>query len=126
MTYARGEEYNEVIMKSFLSLFFFLCILFIFSFPRYYPAPGLAYADSNCTNIQKHNKGSVNNNCNNNQNSQNQSQTQENNQNVNVSIAQVLPASTVTVLPHTGSQDLALYSIFGAGIVGVYLRRKAR
>ncbi|MDE2025352.1 MAG: hypothetical protein KGJ07_02575 [Patescibacteria group bacterium] len=84
-----------------------------------------SFADNNCRNIQRHNGGSVNNNCNNNSNSQDQSQTQNNNQNVNITMPAVQLAPTVNVLPHTGPADSVLFTLFASFPIGILLRKKA-
>lgn len=100
----------------------YLTLFFMFLFAAVVIIP--AFADNTCTNQQVYNGGSVNNNCNNNSNSQSQSQTQNNNQSVNIMPA-VQGTSTATVLPHTGTVDGILLSLFASLPLGFMLRKKA-
>lgn len=86
---------------------------------------GISYADNTCTNVQRHNGGSVNNNCNNNSNSNSNTNTQDNNQNVNVTVGSSSHVSTVTTLPSTGPEDGVLISLLASFPLGLLLRKKA-
>jgi len=105
----------------FLSLFAASTLLFIL----FLVVPVFADNTNNCVNVQRHNGGSVNNNCNNNSNSQSQSQEQNNNQTVNITNSVVAVAPRAVVLPSTGPMDVVLYSLFASFPLGILLRKKA-